>query len=106
MRPRPPMEASAGVVGAESAGVKPFGVSEPLTERVLGRLGPPRWFWIVVWALTSIGAPLLLLAVPTAVGEPDRVVSASELVISQAVPAYAVVLCLWGVGRLFRTARA
>jgi hypothetical protein len=98
------LEAPSGVARPESDATKPPRISAPLTERVLGRLGSPRWFWIIVWASTGIAAPLLLLAVLAALGESDRVQSVSDLVIPQAALAYAVVLCIWGVGRLFHGA--
>jgi hypothetical protein len=85
---------------------RPLGISAPLTERVLDRLGSPRWLWIGLWASTSIIAPALLLAILAARGESDRVANLAQLLIPQAVLAYVVALCLWGSGRLFRGTRA
>jgi hypothetical protein len=77
-----------------------------VTERILGRLGEPRLLWILLWASTAVLAPLLLLAILNYRGESGRVSSVQNLVLSQVALAYVVVLCLWGVGRLARGARA
>ena len=37
-----------------------LGLGQPLTERILGRLGPHRWFWIAAWASMAIVAPAVL----------------------------------------------
>ena len=81
-------------------------LSSPLTERILGQVGPRRRLWIAVWASSAILILLVMLAVLAVLGESDRVRSVSSLVISQAALAYAVGLALWGVGRLNREARA
>ena len=74
----------------------------PLTERVLHRLGEPRWLWIGLWASTAIIAPCVLLGVLSIQGELSRVASVQDLLVAQAVIVYVVVVCIWGVGRLSR----
>ena len=74
----------------------------PLTERVLVWLGPPRWLWIGLWASTAMIAPGVLLGVLSIQGELSRVTSVQDLLVAQAVIAYVVLACIWGVGRLSR----
>jgi hypothetical protein len=86
--------------------VRPWDLGSPLTERVLGGLGRPRPLWILLWASSAVLAPLVLLAVLNVRGEIGRVSSVPNLVLSQIALSYVVALCLWGVGRLARGARA
>jgi hypothetical protein len=78
----------------------------PLTERVLDRLGRPRWLWIALWASTALIAPACLLGTLAVQGELSRVASVPGLLFAQMVIVYVAVVCLWGVGRLTRDARA
>jgi hypothetical protein len=86
--------------------VRPWDLGSPLTERVLGGLGRPRLLWILLWASSAVLAPLVLLALLNVRGESSRVSSVPNLVLSQVALSYVVALCLWGVGRLARGARA
>ena len=106
MRSARATEAAGEVSLPEVQAVGQSHLSSPLTERILGQLGAPRWLWIAVWASSALLAPLVLLAVLAALGESARVLSVSSLLISQAALAYALGLALWGVGRLNRDARA
>jgi hypothetical protein len=78
----------------------------PLTELVLDRLGAPRWLWIGLWAALPVAAPVLLLGALALSGDSDRVPSAIDVFIPQAVLSYVVLLLLWGNGRLGRQADA
>ncbi len=84
----------------------PLDVGVPLTEVILTRLGRPRLLWAILWASTALLAPLALLSMLGARGELHRVSSVPNLVIAQATVAYAALLCLFGVHRLSRDARA
>ena len=97
-------EAAAERVARESTTV--LGIGSPLTERVLNRLGTPRWLWIALWASAAVVAPLVLLSVLALSNELARVASVPDLLVAQVVIAFVVVLTLWGVGRLTRGARA
>ncbi len=78
----------------------------PLTERVLARLGRPRGLWIALWASTAVLTPAFLLSALALQGELGRVTNLPELLVSQAVISYVILVCLWGVGRLARDTRA
>jgi hypothetical protein len=86
--------------------IRAWDLGTPLTEQILDQLGRPRPLWIVLWASSAVLAPLVLLALLSYVGEAGRVASVPNLVLSQVALSYVVVLCLWGVGRLARGARA
>jgi hypothetical protein len=74
----------------------------PLTERVLRRLGEPRWLWIGLWASTALIAPGVLLVALTIQGEQARVTSVQDLLVAQVVIGYVVIVSIWGVGRISR----
>lgn len=78
----------------------------PLTETILARLPGPRPLWIAAWALVpwlNAGANLLLGDEGTsAVWEQDRVL----VVINYAALSVAMVLTLWGSGRIARRLEA
>ncbi len=78
-------------------------IGSPLTERILGRLGSPRWLWIVLWGLAPLAQAAIVLVVFALSGK--SIHSVPALLIPQAVLAYVVILLLWGVGRLLRQAR-
>jgi hypothetical protein len=86
--------------------VRPWDLGSPLTERILGGLGRPRLLWILLWASTAVLAPLVLLAVLNIRGESGRVPNVLNLVLPQVVLSFVAALCLLGVGRLARGARA
>jgi len=88
----------AASVDAGSANVLDFGT--PLTVRVLARLGPPRWLWIVLWAGSALLTPCLAVLILAATGQSARVTSLPGLMIAQGALAVAAGLLLWGLGRL------
>lgn len=61
----------------------------PLTERVLARLGRPRWLWMLVWGLLSLTAYEVSFRVFQAPTYPGRVVAA-----------YVNVLALWAIAKV------
>ena len=76
----------------------------PLTERILRRLGRPRWLWILLWSAVALISPLVF---GTAIRLSGRPFDSSELVnllVSQAALAYACLIFLWGSGVLARQA--
>jgi hypothetical protein len=75
-----------------------------LTERLLDRLGPPKWFWIVIWGLTAMVRPIVFVATLALSGSAARTPDMVEVLTSQAAIGYVVVVLLWGVGRLERGA--
>ena len=88
--------------GSEST----LGLGLPVTERILDRLGPPRWFWIVAWAGTAVLTPILALLILAITGQSARVTSIAGLLIPQLALAVATGLLLWGLGRLTLEVRA
>lgn len=74
----------------------------PLTERILAALPGPRVVWIVVWALVpwlNAGANLLLeTGARSAIWEQSRAL----VVLNYAALSVAVVITLWGTGRIAR----
>jgi hypothetical protein len=74
----------------------------PLTQRILARLPGPRMLWVVVWALIpwlNAGANLLLeTAERSAIWEQSRVL----VILNYAALSVAVVITLWGTGRIAR----
>jgi hypothetical protein len=74
----------------------------PLTERVLASLHGPRVLWIAVWALLpwlNAGANLLLeTGERSAVWEQSRTL----VVLNYAAFSFAIVMTLWGTGRIAR----
>lgn len=89
---------------ARSVGVIDLG--EPMTERILTRLGRPRWFWVSAWGSIPMVTPFVLLAALAASGKEASFGSLADLLVPQLVLAYVVVILLWGVGRLTRDATA
>jgi hypothetical protein len=77
-----------------------------VTERVLARLGSPRAVWIALWAAIGAFAPVVLLSAVVLTGAGDRVGSVWDVVTPQIAVAYAVVLSVWGAGRLTTGASA
>jgi hypothetical protein len=77
---------------------------KPLTERILGRLGAPRWLWICVWASIPLLSPLVFSAAIGVSGRPLESAEFTDLVTTQVVLAYVCLVFLWGTGRLARQA--
>lgn len=77
----------------------------PLTERVLARLGPPRYLWIVLWASTALVTLVLFRTALSLAGKTDPR-SFLDLFGPQAGLGYGALVALWGIGRLTRAARA
>jgi hypothetical protein len=77
-----------------------------LTERILDRLGAPRWWWMVLWVAVPVLTPVVLLGTLALQGDSDRVLSPVDVMIPQVVLGYVVFLLLWGTGRLTRQAEA
>jgi hypothetical protein len=100
------MNSAQGAPAAPAGAFRSLAIGAPISERILARLGSPRWLWIGLWASTAIVAPMVLLAVLAATGESDRVENVAQLLVPQAVLVYVVALCLWGAGRLYRGSRA
>jgi hypothetical protein len=75
---------------------------QPLTERILTRLPGPKAIWIAIWALVpwlNAGANILLGSEGTsAVWEQSDVL----VVLNYAALSFAVVITLWGTGRIAR----
>lgn len=72
----------------------------PLTERVLRRLGPPRWLWILLWALIALAYSTAIRLTGPPLG-PDEIVNT---IVTQAVLAWAAFVLLWGGGLVARQA--
>jgi len=73
---------------------------EPVTERILRRLGRPRWLWIVLWALVPLVSPLVFGGAILLSGRALGDEAVSNLVATQAVLAYSCLVLLWGAGML------
>jgi hypothetical protein len=74
----------------------------PLTERILERLPAPRGLWIITWALVpwlNYGANLLLDSEGTSAVWEE---STTLLILNYAALSLAVVITLWGTGRIAR----
>jgi hypothetical protein len=76
----------------------------PVTERILRRLGRPRWLWIVLWALVPLVSPVVFAGAIRFTGQPLGQEAALDLVATQAVLAYACFVLLLGSGILARQA--
>jgi hypothetical protein len=78
----------------------------PITERILRRLGRPRWLWITAWALVPLASALIfgmaIRASGTAFGPQEFL----DLLASQAVLAFACFIMLVGCGLLAAQAQA
>lgn len=80
--------------------------STPITERVLGRLGPPRGLWIAGWALLPLLSPIVFSSAVRLSGRPFASGEFLDYLATQGSLAYATGLLLWGTGRLGRGAAA
>lgn len=72
----------------------------PLTERILARLGRPRWLWITIWSLVALISPLVFVPAIRASGNAFEGGDVANVLATQAVLAYACFVLLWGVGVL------
>src|SRR4051812_49229723 len=77
----------------------------PITERVLNRLGPPTWLWILLWGSIALIRPGVLLAALSLSGQTGLAPGLVNVVPSQVVLAYITVVTLWATGRLVAGAR-
>ena len=84
------------------AGIASKAVAPPITERILARLGRPRWLWVALWSLIPVASPLVF---STAVGLSERPIETGafiNLVATQVAIAYACLVFLIGGGVLTR----
>jgi hypothetical protein len=72
----------------------------PITERVLRRLGRPKWLWILLWAVVPLGSQLAFMTGIRLSGQPLSTAVIVNLLATQGVLSYAVVILLLGVGLL------
>jgi hypothetical protein len=88
-----------GHAGSRGVATSP---TPPITERILARLGRPRWLWVVAWSLIPVVSPLVY---STAIGIAERPIGTDafiNLVVTQAAIAYACMVFLVGSGVLTR----
>ena len=78
----------------------------PLTERILRRLGAPRWLWIVLWALVPVVSPFVFATAIRIAGHAFERDEFLNLLATQVVVAYACLVFLLGGGLLGRQAAA
>lgn len=69
-----------------------------LTERVLDRLGSPRWLWVVLWALVPFASMLVFTTAIRLSGQSLGTAEVANLAATQGVVAYACLVLLWGCG--------
>ena len=89
-------------MAGHEATLRPVSKAEtlPITERILARLGRPKWLWVALWSLIPVVSPLVF---SSAVGiterpiEPDAFI---DLVATQAAISYACLVFLVGGGVL------
>jgi hypothetical protein len=72
----------------------------PLTERILRRLGRPKWVWICAWAVVPLISPVVFSGAIRISGREFGANDFIDLVISQAVLAFACLVLLIGSGVL------
>jgi hypothetical protein len=77
---------------------------EPLTERILVRLGRPRWLWICLWAAVPLLSPLVFATAIRLSGRRFDTTDFIDLGATQAVLAYVCFVFLWGSSELARQA--
>lgn len=77
----------------------------PLTVRVLNRLGPPTWLWILFWSSIALIRPGVLYAALSLSGQQSLAREVVNVLPSQLVLAYITVVSLWATGRLVMGAR-
>jgi hypothetical protein len=74
----------------------------PVTERVLARLGRPKFMWIVGWSLCALITPPVFFTALQVSGYPAAPSDRMQGVTSQAVLAFACLVLLVGTGALSR----
>jgi hypothetical protein len=77
----------------------------PVTERVLNRLGPQTWLWILIWGSIAVIRPAVLFAALNLSRQAAKAGEIVNVLPSQLVLAYITVVTLWGTGRLVAGAR-
>ena len=78
---------------------------EPVTERILRRLGGRRAFWIVLWSAIPLLSPLIFSTVIRATGRAFTQEAFASGLLTQAGIAWANLVLLWGSGHLAGEAR-
>lgn len=84
--------------------VEPRGETAPVTERILRRLGPPKWLWITLWALVALISPVVVGTTVRLSGQLFGAQDFVNLLATQGVLAYACFVLLWGGGLVGRQA--
>ena len=89
-------------MAGHEATLRPVSKSEtlPITERILARLGRPKWLWVALWSLIPVVSPLVF---SSAVGTAERPIEPDafiDLVATQAAISYACLVFLVGGGVL------
>lgn len=77
-----------------------------MTERILTRLGRPKWLWVILWALVPLISPFIFAGAIRLSGYAFSSEDFANLLVTQAVVAYACFVMLWGAGLLARQATA
>ena len=77
---------------------------KPLTERILGRLPPPRRLWIGLWSVVPLFSPIVFATASRLTGRPLADVEFVDLVATQAGLAFASFVLLLGTSGLSRRA--
>jgi hypothetical protein len=75
----------------------------PITERIISRLGRPRWLWIVLWSLLPCVSQVVFVVVVRLLGE-DPGVALTDLFTAQTVLSYVCLVFLVGTHVLERQA--
>src|SRR5439155_20792633 len=100
---KPALDTVRGAPMSDSESPAPL-IGSPLTERLLGQLGSPRWLWIVLWGLVPLAQSVMVAVVFKLSGK--SIGSIPALLIPQAVLAYVVILLLCALPSLLLQARA
>lgn len=79
---------------------------KPVTERILASLGRPTWLWTLLWGLVPLVSPFVFATAIRLSGQTLEAEDFSNLLLTQAVVAYACLVLLWGAGVLARQAMA
>ena len=88
------------------AGIAESRSLEPITERILRRLGGRRAFWILLWSAVPLLSPFIFSTAIRATGRPFTQEAFVGGILTQAGIAWACVVLLWGCGRLATEARS
>jgi hypothetical protein len=75
----------------------------PITERIISRLGRPRWLWILLWSLLPCVSPVVFVIVVRLLGQ-DLKTTLTDLFTAQGVLSYVCLVLLVGVAVLGRQA--